>query len=127
MTSTFSGNSLTQELENKSDHVQPHICGSKAYACKKTCGSIGCKRDILSQRCIGIKKDRCTASVFLSEADLTKAMAWINGNGGDMKWLIKDDSRGTGAPIKKNRPYRAPQNLHDPQLTHLASGRVDFD
>lgn len=126
MALSFTVESLSTPTEGLENYEPPHSCELQTSKCKKTCGSIGCKRDIKNQSCVGIIQDRCTATSRLSETDLQKATAWINGKDGDLLWLFKKDTRGTGAPIVKNRQYRRP-NLQDPFLSHLAGGRITIE
>lgn len=60
--------------------------------CKKTCGSIGCKRDFLKQQCLGIYPGACVGVLEKSGTDRTKANACISGNV-DMHWLVKKNTR----------------------------------
>jgi len=106
--------------EVSGDLVQ--LIGARKVICKKVCGSIGCKRDIRIQQCIGIIPDRCLSLHAKSEQDRIQATKWINGKDADVTWLLKPDSRthqytSTISDIPARITTSAPS---DPDTSHLS-------
>ena len=108
--------------QNSGDLVQ--LAGNPQQVCKKICGRIGCKRDILSQQCIGIMSDEgCLSNYTKSPEDLAQATQWITGKVGDMTWLTKPDSRINGklTPFAGNpTPIKTLPAVTDRDTSHLS-------
>lgn len=96
--------------------------------CGKICGSIGCKRDIRTQECVGVSLNTCSAQKEKSPEDRLQALAWITGGSGNMSWLYKPDSREKRDPkaLPSRRLRKDPPAVTDArirprgEINHLA-------
>ncbi len=116
---------MTETSQEITGDLMQHA-GEPKRVCKKICGSIGCKRDILTQQCVGIMPDRCLSAHAKSDVDLAQATRWIHGNEGDMTWLVKSDSRFThvgSTPERRNVTRIKTVEIRDNDTSHLSDVR----